>query len=60
MSSGNYENAELQKKIDKIASENLVLQEQIYGLKTDAGAVEREVKKFGLIRPETMISVQAK
>lgn len=51
------ENELLQKKIESVTTENLGLQEQIHFLKHDPITVEREVRKFGLRRPNQKVSV---
>ena len=44
-------------KIEKITSENLNLQEEIYYLHNDSSTIEREAKKFGFQRKEKKVPV---
>jgi cell division protein FtsB len=49
--SGEWERkADLEAKIETLSSENLALQEEIHYLKHDPNTVEREARKFGLMR----------
>lgn len=52
------ENQQLEQQINNITTDNLALQEQIHYLKNDPQTVEREVKKFGLKRPNQKVPVQ--
>jgi cell division protein FtsL len=52
------ENQKLEQQINNITTDNLALQEQIHYLKNDPQTVEREVKKFGLKRPNQKVPVQ--
>ena len=47
----------LNQEIEKLTSENLNLQEEIYYLQNDSGVIEREAKKFGFQRKEKKVSV---
>ena len=47
----------LNSEIEKITSENLNLQEEIYYLHHDSSVIEREAKKFGLQRREKKVPV---
>ena len=42
----------LNQEIEKLTTENLNLQEEIYYLQNDSSVIEREAKKFGIRRPE--------
>ena len=53
-----HENQKLEQQINNITTDNLALQEQIHYLKNDPQTVEREVKKFGLKRPNQKVPVQ--
>lgn len=53
------ENEALSGRIESVTTENLALQEQIHYLKNDPQTVEKEVKKFGLRRPQKKVSVPA-
>lgn len=46
-------NKELNQRVQEITEENLGLQEEIYYLKNDPSTIEREAKKYGLVRPQT-------
>lgn len=54
------EHQRLNDEIKKAMIENIALQEQIHYLKNDSDTVEKEVKKFGLVRSEKMNSKPAK
>lgn len=45
-------NQELNQRVQEITEENLGLQEEIYYLKNDPSTIEREAKKYGLVRPQ--------
>jgi cell division protein FtsB len=45
------QNSELNQQVQQMTTENLTLQEEIYYLKNDSGTIEREAKKYGLVRP---------
>ena len=51
------QNESLNQEIEKLTSENLNLQEEIYYLQNDSGVIEREAKKFGFQRKEKKVSV---
>lgn len=53
------QNENLNTEIDKVTSENLNLQEEIYYLENDTSVIEREAKKFGIRRQnkEKQVSV---
>ena len=55
------QNETLNAEIEKITSENLNLQEEIYYLQNDSNVIEREAKKFGYRRQskEKKVSVTA-
>lgn len=46
------ENDQLTVKIQSITDENLQLQEEIHGLKSDARVVQREAQRLGIARSE--------
>ena len=46
---------QLNSDIDKLSSENLLIQEDIHSLKTDERAIEREARKIGMSRPNEKI-----
>lgn len=50
------ENIELEQKAQQLQSENLGIQEEIYYLKNDNATIEREAKKYGLVRPDAKVS----
>jgi len=47
----------LNEEIEKLTSENLNLQEEIYYLQNDSAVIEREAKKFGFQRKEKKVPV---
>lgn len=47
------ENQELNQQVQRVSDENLGIQEEIYYLKNDNETIEREAKKYGLVRPQT-------
>ena len=49
----------LNQEIEKLTTENLDLQEEIYYLHNDSTVIEREAKKFGFQRKEKKVSVPA-
>lgn len=51
------QNESLNQEIEKLTSENLNLQEEIYYLHNDSTVIEREAKKFGFQRKEKKVSV---
>ena len=53
------ENESLNQEIEKLTTENLNLQEEIYYLQNDSSVIEREAKKFGFQRKEKKVPVQA-
>lgn len=50
------QNSELNREVQQKQNENLGLQEEIYYLKNDNETIEREAKKYGLVRPQTKSS----
>ena len=46
------QNERLNIELEKLTSENLVIQEEIYNLQTDSRTIEREARKIGLSRPD--------
>lgn len=48
---------QLNSEINKLSSENLLIQEDIHSLKTDERAIEREARKIGMSRPNKKILV---
>ncbi len=53
------EHESLETQVQSVIADNLAIQEQIHYLKHDPATIEREVKKFGLQRPSSEVSVQA-
>jgi len=53
------EHESLNQEIEKLTSENLNLQEEIYYLQNDSSVIEREAKKFGFQRKEKKVPVPA-
>lgn len=55
------QNESLNAEIEKVTSENLNLQEEIYYLQNDSNVIEREARKFGFKRQnqEKKVSVPA-
>ena len=51
------EHDSLNQEIEKLTSENLNLQEEIYYLHNDSSVIEREAKKFGFQRKEKKVPV---
>jgi len=51
------ENNKLNAEIDKLTTENLVLQEEIRNLKHDPRTIEKEARKIGMSRPNEKILV---
>jgi cell division protein FtsL len=48
---------ELNNKIQQATTENLSMQEEIYYLRSDPKTIEREARKFGLVRPKEQVSL---
>lgn len=46
-------------EVDQLSSENLALQEEIHGLKTDSTIIEREARKLGMGRANEKVLVPA-
>jgi len=57
LSSEIEQNESLNLEIERVTSENLNLQEEIYYLQNDSSVIEREAKKFGFQRKEKKVSV---
>ena len=51
------QNESLNLEIEKVTSENLDLQEEIYYLQHDSSVIQREARKFGFQRKEKKVSV---
>lgn len=49
-------NTELNQKVQQMTDENLGIQEEIYYLKNDTETIEREAKRYGLVRPQKQVS----
>ena len=47
---------ELNQKVQQMTEENLGIQEEIYYLKNDSATIEREAKKYGLVRTDKQVS----
>ena len=56
LSREHQENQELNLKVQQMTEENLGIQEEIYYLKNDPDTIEREAKKYGLVRPDKKVS----
>ncbi|HQU84327.1 MAG TPA: septum formation initiator family protein [Pyrinomonadaceae bacterium] len=54
------QNETLTQQVETLTNENLLLQEDIHGLKSDTRAIEREARKIGLGRPNEKILVPTK
>ena len=54
------QNQELNQKVQQMNEENLGLQEEIYYLKNDDSTIEREAKKYGLVRPPKQVPESGK
>ena len=50
------QNQELNNQVQQMNEENLGLQEEIFYLKNDSDTIEREAKKYGLVRPPKQVS----
>lgn len=50
------QNQELNDRVQQMNEENLGLQEEIFYLKNDNDTIEREAKKYGLVRPPKQVS----
>lgn len=57
MTDRSAQNIELNGQIEKLEVENLALQDEIHGLKSDSKAIEREARKIGMSRPNEKILV---
>lgn len=47
---------DLNQRVQQMTEENLGLQEEIYFLKNDTDTIEREAKRYGLVRPQKQVS----
>lgn len=56
LSSEELEHEELNQKVQQMTEDNLGIQEEIYYLKNDPETIEREAKKYGLVRPDKKVS----
>ena len=56
LSKEEQQHEELNQKVQQMTEENLGIQEEIYYLKNDPETIEREAKKYGLVRPDKKIS----
>jgi septal ring factor EnvC (AmiA/AmiB activator) len=54
------ENERLNQQIQEAMIENVSLQEEIHYLKNDSSTIEKEVKKFGLVKPKELNSEPVK
>ena len=50
---------ELNQQVQQMNEENLGLQEEIYYLKNDTDTIEREAKKYGLVRPQSKLKLSS-
>lgn len=60
MSQEMSQNETLTQQVETLTNENLLLQEDIHDLKSDASAIEREARKMGMGRPNEKILVLTK
>jgi len=60
MSQEMSQNETLTQQVETLTNENLLLQEDIHDLKSDASAIEREARKMGMGRPNDKILVLTK
>ena len=51
---------ELNQRVQQMNDENLGLQEEIYYLKNDTDTIEREAKKYGLVRPQSKLKLSSR
>lgn len=51
---------ELNQQVQQMNEENLGLQEEIYYLKNDTDTIEREAKKYGLVRPQNKLKLSSR
>lgn len=51
---------ELNRQVQQMNEENLGLQEEIYYLKNDTDTIEREAKKYGLVRPQSKLKLSSR
>ena len=51
---------ELNQRVQEMNEENLGLQEEIYYLKNDTDTIEREAKKYGLVRPQNKLKLSSR
>ena len=56
LSSEELEHDELNQKVQQMTEDNLGIQEEIYYLKNDPETIEREAKRYGLVRPDKKVS----
>lgn len=49
------DNEQLNQRVQEMNDENLGLQEEIHYLKNDTDTIEREAKKYGLVRPQNKL-----
>ncbi len=54
------DNEELNQRVQQMNDENLGLQEEIYYLKNDTDTIEREAKKYGLVRPQNKLKLSSR
>lgn len=57
MSQEMEENRVLSERVEELTSENITLQDEIHGLKSDSQLVEREARKMGMSRPNEKVLV---
>ena len=51
------ENHRLNKEVEQLTNQNLLIQEEIHNLKRDPKAIEREARKLGMGRPDEKVFV---
>lgn len=56
LSNEEFEHHELNRKVQQFTEDNLGIQEEIYYLKNDPETIEREAKKYGLVRQDKKFS----
>ncbi len=54
------DNEQLNQRVQQMNEENLGLQEEIYYLKNDTDTIEREAKKYGLVRPQSKLKLSSR
>ncbi|MDI1241051.1 MAG: septum formation initiator family protein [bacterium] len=60
LSNEQQQHDELNQRVQQMNEENLGLQEEIYYLKNDTDTIEREAKKYGLVRPQSKLKLSSR